>query len=536
MESKNSLKAEAQRTNKQNVLRKMYLLTEPAFQNVKKEIDNEKYLTLLDNELKQILNNKNLPAYKKWLEYRDVLIQYLNYREFLKESEEHGDKLCTEKLLNLEKYTKDLEAQMKTNANNKNVSIGTMTVDNEYAPIITMDETNISDDSSILKAITPEYKSTPKDKTIGNDTISEKIVTNKEKKRKSTTPVDQTQPSTSTSPQSRRKLAFAGEKGLQNESIIPIEDSIFEDANSFTAPAGREDIFGRSAEKLSFEPMEVSFAASEKPNSNQLDISSELLKKFDDEYISRHTIRHRLDAAPPTVRAKFLINNEYPIRFYSVYYYDKETDETKHKQINGLDISIENGNVIKYYTKSGVSRIKHVKEDSLNTIRIFLIDFHRKIDEEIENYHEQNGNYISTKPYSILNGANATSIIRYKTNSVITVPSEILDDVIQLMNETEMTEQEFKDIVTKMKIAYEKDIKRPNLSPIKAATVSTPRRIPALSAASAVARLTSTPSSARKKRTAAHLMHGEQTLSEMNAPAKKLQTNQKGTGYRWKTI
>lgn len=533
MESKNSHKTEMQRANKQNVLRKMYLLTEPAFQNVKKDIDNEKYLTLLDNELKQILNKKNLPAYKKWFEYRDVLIQYLNYREFLKESEEHGDKSCTEKLLNLEKYTKDLEIQMKTNASDKNVSIGTMNVEKEYAPIMALNETNVSHGSPILKPITPEYKSTPNDKTIGNDTISEKIGTNKEKKRKSTTPVDQNQPSTSASPQSRRQLAFSGEKGSQNESIIAIEDS-------FTAPAGREDIFGvspdKSYEKMGFEPMEVSFAASEK-QFNELDTSSELLKKFDDELISGHTIRQRLDAAPPSVRAKFITNNEYPIRYYLVYFHDNETDETKYKQINGLDVSInKNSNVIKYYTKSGVSRIKNVKEDSLNTVRFFLIDFHRQIDKEMQNYHAHNGNYISTKPYSILNENNATSLIRYKTNSVISVPSEILDDVIHLMNETDMTEEEFKEIVTQMKIAYETEVKRPNLSPIKAQVVPTPRRIPALSAAAAVARLTSTPSSARKKRSAAHLMHGEQTLSDMNAPAKKMQSNQKGTGYRWKRI
>lgn len=72
--------------NQKNALRKMYLLTEPAFKRIKEKIDGEKYLSDLDKQLKTILYDKNIPPYKKWLKYKDMLIKFANLKKFLKDS------------------------------------------------------------------------------------------------------------------------------------------------------------------------------------------------------------------------------------------------------------------------------------------------------------------------------------------------------------------------------------------------------------------------------------------------------------------
>lgn len=92
-----------------HALQKMFLMTEPAFKNIKQEIDNEKYLNEMDKQLKTILFNKRIPPYKKWLIYKDLLVRHGNFKQFLKESKEYNDQESHRKFAQLEKRINELE-------------------------------------------------------------------------------------------------------------------------------------------------------------------------------------------------------------------------------------------------------------------------------------------------------------------------------------------------------------------------------------------------------------------------------------------
>lgn len=73
---------------------------------MKTELDNEKYLSSLDKDMKQILNNTSLPDYKKWLKYKQALSKYFDFKRFLEQT----------------KLNKDLESQSKFSVINNRLS------------------------------------------------------------------------------------------------------------------------------------------------------------------------------------------------------------------------------------------------------------------------------------------------------------------------------------------------------------------------------------------------------------------------------
>lgn len=101
-----------------NQLRKMFLLSEPAFKKYKEDLENEKYLSILDKEMKSILNDRKTPPYKKWLRYNDAFLRFSNFKNLLSESKKYHDMENTRKLTELEKQIKMLQKY-----SNKNDSI-----------------------------------------------------------------------------------------------------------------------------------------------------------------------------------------------------------------------------------------------------------------------------------------------------------------------------------------------------------------------------------------------------------------------------
>lgn len=92
-----------------DALQKIFLLNEPTFNKVKEELDNEKYLSELDKQLKLVLNDKRLLPYKKWLKYKDLLIRFANFKSFLNESKSQQDSESVNRLQKIERKIAELE-------------------------------------------------------------------------------------------------------------------------------------------------------------------------------------------------------------------------------------------------------------------------------------------------------------------------------------------------------------------------------------------------------------------------------------------
>lgn len=494
----------ASQTSKQEEFQKIYLLTQPVFDKVKHEIDNEEYLLSLDKEMKKIIYNKNLPTYRKWLEYREILAKYFNLKHFLKESQSIDDTKSTQLLQKMEERVKSLEKLIQSN----NLTEAMTSIHNSSEPMDVASESKPDNNENI----TPNTS-----QNVLNDTIPQKT-----NKRRSTTPIEEFE-----SRNHGRRLDFAGPSTDLNDSIQPLNDSQYHDISMWTAPAGQEEVFGetsgRSDESVEFMgegPMDVSIAPSvirQTYPTLSLDDSSDVLKRFDDKLISGNSIRRRLEAAPQSVREKF--QHKLTTNIFKLVYFDEDQNENLETSVNGLDVAIVENNTVKVYTRSGIDRIKNVKEDSINALRKFLIDFHNEIDDAMDIYNNQQGNYIGTRPYSIMKNDDDSKLFKFKNTGVI-IPNELVEQLEGLLNETELTEQEFKDIVFEMVKTYE-NINRPKI----------------LSSRAHATRLNASTPASKKKRKAAELTYGEQTMRTFKEPTKKKpkekDSAQKGSGFRW---
>lgn len=510
MESTNSFqRIQPKQTNKQHGLRRMFLLNESAFQNVKHEIDNEKYLSSMDRDLKKILMNNKLPDYKKWLQYRELLAKYLNFRDFLKETQLHEDKSSSEEILKLMKRLSEVEKKI------------TMNQSTQMTPsTIEVVETDIADAG----------KNTPNEPTDLNESFLQ--VKSHTHKRKSTTPIQDTN-----TPQSltRRKLDFGENENQAGPSFVPLNNTILGDVSMQTAPAGEEQIYGDDFEHNNSNFMDISLPPSEVPHLHEnLDDSGELLRLFDDQdLLGRNTIRQRLDSAAPSVQKSFKNDHgEYFSRTFVVHFADDEGNDES-ISLNGLDIKITDEKALKYKTKTRWERIKNIKEDSWSTIRNFLLEFHKLIDEAIESYNKQLGHYIGAKPYSIReNKENNTAVIRYKGIAAVTIPMELVDAATELMDTADMDEKQFKEEMKKLKRMQYRNETRSGLN-----VMEVDSSMPS-SAAMALARLSSTPATGKKKRSAAHLKLEETTVNTQpdKIPRNTQSRSQQGSGFVWITI
>lgn len=533
MESKNfQPNSNVQRLAKQNALQKMYLLTEPAFKKVKQQIDSEKYLSLLDKELKNVLYNHKLPNYKKWLQYKQILAQYFNFRKFLEESKTYEDEMSTKKLLEMKKRISELE---KLNAN-RNIS-------DNLTSAIYQTESNIP---NTAEKTSPIYqtesniqkiaeKSTPQAGTSNNQSIHAiKGVTDIANKRKSMTP-DKSERIKSVP---RKKLDFVSgfPTSVQNESFIPIEPNNIDDITMHSAPAGEEEIFSRTNEHSFEKEIEddlFNLNSVNEGENNKADDSSELHKELDNKIISNHTLRQRIEAAPISVQNKILINGKYPQRIYRIGYFNQEKEQDEELTVNAWDVILDK-NVLKIYMpESGYKRYKNLTEDSLNSIRRFLLEVHKELNNYLLEYNEEKKSKIDVKNYSILDKDNF-KIIRYKNNAV-SVPNEIVDEILKKIKGGKLTAKEFKLMSKEMIEKYEYNLNRNEANqsffdPLPRTNLQSP--FPKLSNISGTAFISSTPKTNKrtKRKAPYHIKYDDSIILP-----KKLYT-QDGKGISWKKI
>lgn len=107
--SNNNDKKYTEQLKNREKLRRMFLLTEPAFKKVKQELDNEKYLSVLEKEMKKIMMNRQLPMYKKWLQYNNAFIRFADFKKLLAESRHHKDMVGVRQISKLEKQLKAIQ-------------------------------------------------------------------------------------------------------------------------------------------------------------------------------------------------------------------------------------------------------------------------------------------------------------------------------------------------------------------------------------------------------------------------------------------
>lgn len=72
---------------KNRKLERMYVLPEDTFKKYKDAIDNEKQMSMLDKQMKQVLNRRDLSVYNKWYLYRQLLSKYETFKRYLRSKE-----------------------------------------------------------------------------------------------------------------------------------------------------------------------------------------------------------------------------------------------------------------------------------------------------------------------------------------------------------------------------------------------------------------------------------------------------------------
>lgn len=379
-----------------DVLQKMYLLSEPAFKRIKEEKDAEKYLNVLDKELRATLYSKTLPSYKKWLKYKNLLIKYANFKKFLADSKANEDHESVKKFTKLEQRMKQLELQ----ESKKNSSLPRAKYLESSPIVLNVNNSNPSEKNDSTNSI---EETTFEDQTVEQPNFSQSNV------------------------------------GSELSNI------------SHHSPTGRSSIlYAESDDDLvEYEPIEFNF----------LNESDENQKKIDDHLISQKTIREQLDDLPPNIRHAFLTKDgEYPEAKFQISNF--VTDEYGKnsiisEQINPLDAKIID-NLVKVKTrKFGWIDFPQVMKDDYFRLRRYLVEFQTDIQnklllskrdsEKTENF--SNPRQISTRRYTIIDFDDSSKIVQIGSVK-FRVSNELLDGVIEGIVEGKYTPGQMKIIVS----------------------------------------------------------------------------------------
>lgn len=403
-------------------LQKMFLLTEPAFKKYKQEQDNEKFMNNMDKDMKRILYDKKAPLYRKWLEYSRLLHRYLDFKKFLDDSNGANDAEAVEKFVQMENRMK--------NSSTNTTPRKTSNVSTHMSPLKSI----ISPANEPKQLFAESHHDS--DISIGKEDLFE----NTSAESFQSTP-DPTAFYT-TAPQEKLRERL-------NDTILPFEKLNASYATSSLMSASKAAKAARIQKK-----QEKSLQ-----NISHLDDSGEIERHYDNTIIAKQTLRQRLDALPPKVQAKFFINGKYPTRLFSIDYIDTKTEIEHILDVNGWDASIvSNKNLRVYEPDHGFVTYHDIQPYSLATLRQFLVNKHREIDEALESYNNSSNPtaIVARKKYSVSNLENDkdSKIIRYKKDTFVTVPSVILDQVIEAINKVNLTSDEFKSVVKQMKAEY----------------------------------------------------------------------------------
>lgn len=380
-----------------HALQKMFLMTEPAFKNIKQEIDNEKYLNEMDKQLKTILFNKRIPPYKKWLIYKDLLVRHGNFKQFLKESKEYNDQESHRKFAQLEKRINELEQLREQKSKKK------------------MDSSQSSESEKTLdQSIVP-----------WNDIISPEYM-------------------------KQTEYTYGDIDDSFSSAIAPISDHSLTDTSTEEQSSVIEAV-DETGDTHYYHPIKFNFV-----NDND-----RREKEHDDDLISEQTPRDRLDNLPLKVQPKFLVNSVIPQHKLRMKYFytDKIGGEKVNRvdaiSVNPADIKFTKNNTIKVKsTLHGWEDYPHVAEQDFHKLRFNVIDMHREINKAIEQYNQNNpAKTINVKKYTYKPYNENEQELRYKESSYV-IPNAILDDVIAWIESGEFTPTEIKEKIELKKSNY----------------------------------------------------------------------------------
>lgn len=391
-------------SNQPNQLQKMYLLTEPAFRRYKQEVDEEKYLSSLDREMKKVLRQKT-HNYKKWIMYSNLLRRYFDFKKFMDETKQQNDTLAATNFMKLAEKSKQLAAERA------NVRVSTPQKQHSIVDLTT------GPPSVLKKSLTPPLNSsTPKALTPALPNITPLSESNLNSVRKQLFS-DLPQP--------------AVEDVLETSSILNDSDEI---SGNFMLNAENSSLLGS-------------------------DTSDTRQKHFEDIVLTKETLRRRLEALPPLVKQKFLTNNIFPVSSFKIEYVDPVTEEEVSHKINSLDVVILGPNKFKKLSQNGGYRTYEVpNETALHALRAYLVGMHDQIDQALEGYQQLPANEVNIRPYSVVEHKTDKdkSVVRYK-RKFVSVPKVLLPEIFDYLNEVDLTPEEFKAYVHQKVDKYNSD-------------------------------------------------------------------------------
>lgn len=400
-----------------NALQTMYLLTEPAFNDIKQKMDNEKYLNDLDKQIKTILYNKRIPSYKKWLMYKDLVIRHANLKQFLNESRKIKDHESAHKFEQLENRLDELEKKRMMKKTQFDTPKKDSPSDKEFdSSVKTVEQDNIP----WQKIVSPNY--------FDGDTQDMTYYTQ----------ANETLFGTST--QSEDNLNSSSEKSQEEHSMIEAIDD--------------------TGDVVYYRPVKFHFVSEQDKRE----------KENEDDLISQQSPRERMTNLPK-VQPKFFINGDFPKlnipikNFYSILEDGEKINRVKGELIDPADVKILKNNTIKYkHPIEGWQSFPSVSEEDYWKIRKYLLEMHLDIDSAIEEYNSKNpAKQIDVKRYTkkIINDSEHE--VRFKNQSYV-VPNAILDEVINIINDKRFSPEKIAQKIALKKLKYEKDRKKRNES------------------------------------------------------------------------
>lgn len=339
-------------SKRDNKLRQMFLLTEPAFKKYKEQLDNDKYLSLLDKEMKKIMSDRKTPVYKKWLKYNDAFVRFADFKKMLAESKEHNDMENVRRISELEKELKKIQSN--------NVKKGDKDV-----------QTSLND---------------------SNESIS----------------------------------------------LIPMDSSL-DDSKASEKTEFKTDYYEN----------ELEMSSPEKDDSN------EAHQLFDDKMISKKSPMQRIMNLPTYLSDKCLIDGKKNIQMNIAHMADLNDSQESYQPINVMSARILRAGdehlIVGEDPVGNPVEIPHPLDADLQKIRNALITEHTRINSVIEKYKKQKG--VQSPQYNIEKTDRGRTALRYKNKHDYVFPTEILDDVIKIMEKNpKLTPKKLEERINKLKV------------------------------------------------------------------------------------
>lgn len=381
-----------------NTLQKMFLLTEPAFRQIKQEQDNEKRLSDLDHEMKKTLFDTKIPHYSKWIKYSRLLHRYMDFKRFIEESKTAKDESALEKFTNMQKNYAKYQEKKASRLSAHNLPKSTISISPTAA-----------DFQQTLKAKTPP-------------------------------------------PSVRRQLVFDDIASSPSTAAIgkvasPPPEDVFE-ISSRDSSFNKEmamDIDSTAANRF----LDDSATELQKHYENTIIAKQTLRQRLDALPPAVQAKFFHGDQYPVRI-------------FRIAYIDEQTEEEHSHLVNGYETKIVDENVLRVYDKEHGFTSIHNIIPGSLASLRHFLIETHAQIDKELEkDFRNKPATHLKTRRYSLIDsGQPDTQGIR-KGDIFLTVPHTLLDKVIEAMDEHDLSGQELLEFVSLLKDKQKKQQSHP---------------------------------------------------------------------------